>query len=295
MGIYLKMSLAYLKKNKLRTSLLTLGVALGVALIFGTSIIKDSQHNNDVAAIYKLYGGYHLEFNDLKDSDTKKISKDEGIEEITTVENLGNIVDEKGNSFPLKSADEHYVKSKSGKLSKGRLPKNNNEIVMEKDALEAMNRPDKLNSTLNFTIKKKYKDSQGNNKIYTEDRKFKLVGIIEKPEGFYDFYDINIPFEAFTYGNNETDNIIPQNTMTYNSVLSLNSGWQSIDGQANRIMEENNLKEVTYTPNMPLVRQLMDKKIEKEDPGAFKREILIIITAAIFVFNLFNITLNETL
>lgn len=295
MEIYLKMSLAYLKKNKLRTSLLTLGVALGVALIFGTSVIKDSQHNNDVAAIYKLYGGYHLEFNDLKHSDTKKISKDEGVAKITIVENLGNIVDEKGNSFPLKSADEHYVKSKSGKLSKGRLPKNNNEIVMEKDALEAMNIPVKLNSTLNFKIKKKYKDSQGNNKIYTEDRKFKLVGIIEKPEGFYDFYDINIPFEAFTYGNNEKDNIIPQNTMTYNSVLSLNSGWQGIDGQANRIMGENNLKEVTYTPNMPLVRQLMDKKIEKEDPGAFKREILIIITAAIFVFNLFNITLNETM
>lgn len=295
MGIYLKMSLAYLKKNKLRTSLLTLGVALGVALIFGTSVIKDSQHNNDVAAIYKLYGGYHLEFNNLKDSDTKKISKDEGVSKITIVENLGNIVDKKGNSFPLKSADEHYVKSKSGKLSKGRFPKNNNEIVMEKDALEAMNIPYKLNSTLNFKIKKKYKDSQGNNKIYTEDRKFKLVGIIEKPEGFYDFYDINIPFEAFTYGNNEKDNIIPQNTMTYNSVLTLNSGWQGIDGQANRIMRENNLKEATYTPNMPLVRQLMNKKIEKEDPGAFKREILIIITAAIFVFNLFNITLNETM
>lgn len=295
MGIYLKMSLAYLKKNKLRTSLLTLGVALGVALIFGTSVIKDSQHNNDVAAIYKLYGGYHLEFNNLKDSDTKKISKDEGVSKITIVENLGNIVDKKGNSFPLKSADEHYVKSKFGKLSKGRFPKNNNEIVMEKDALEAMNIPYKLNSTLNFKIKKKYKDSQGNNKIYTEDRKFKLVGIIEKPEGFYDFYDINIPFEAFTYGNNEKDNIIPQNTMTYNSVLTLNSGWQGIDGQANRIMRENNLKEATYTPNMPLVRQLMNKKIEKEDPGAFKREILIIITAAIFVFNLFNITLNETM
>ena len=102
MGIYLKMSLAYLKKNKLRTSLLTLGVALGVALIFGTSVIKDSQHNNDVKAIYKLYGGYHLEFNDLKDSDTKKISKDENVAKITIVENLGNIVDEKGNSFPSK-------------------------------------------------------------------------------------------------------------------------------------------------------------------------------------------------
>lgn len=42
MGIYLKMSMAYLKKNKLRTLLLILGVALGVSLIFGTSVIKES-------------------------------------------------------------------------------------------------------------------------------------------------------------------------------------------------------------------------------------------------------------
>ncbi|MEG1409956.1 MAG: FtsX-like permease family protein [Terrisporobacter sp.] len=292
MGIYLKMSLAYLKKNKLRTSLLILGVALGVSLIFGTSVIKDSQYNNDVKAIYKLYGGYHLEFNDLNDSDTKKISKDENISKITTVENLGNIVDEKGNSFPLKSANKDYVENKSGKLIKGRLPENNNEIVMEKDALQAMNISEELNTTLNFKTKKKYKDSQGNNKIYTEDKKFKLVGVIEKPEGFYDFYDIDIPFEAFTYGN---DNIIPKNIITYNSILSLKSEWQGIDGQANRIIKENNLKEATYTPNMPLVRAIMDKRIEKEDPSAFKREILIIITAAIFVFNLFNITLNETI
>lgn len=34
MGIYLKMSLAYLKKNKLRTLLLIIGVMLGVMLIF---------------------------------------------------------------------------------------------------------------------------------------------------------------------------------------------------------------------------------------------------------------------
>lgn len=295
MGIYLKMSMAYLKKNKLRTLLLILGVALGVSLIFGTSVIKESQANNDVKAIYKLYGGYHLEFSDLKESDIEKVSKDEDVEKITTVENLGNIVDEKGNSFPLKSADKNYMESKSGKLAKGRLPKNKDEIVMEEDALEAMNIPDKLNSTLTFKIKKKYKDSQGNNKIYTEDKKFKLVGVIEKPEGFYDFYDINIPFEAFTYGSSEDNNIIPQNIVTYNSVLTLKSGWQNIDGQANRIIGENNLKDVAYTPNMPLVRQLMNKKIEKEDPGAFKREILIIITAAIFVFNLFNITLNETI
>ena len=295
MGIYLKMSLAYLKKNKLRTALLILGVALGVVLIFGTSVIKDSQYKNDVKAINKLYGGYNLEFNDLNSDGIEKLKNEKDVSKITTVQNLGNIVDKKGNSFPLKSADKDYITDKSGKLIKGRLPKNNNEIVMEKNALEAMNISDELNTTLDFTVKKKYKDLDGNNKIYTEDKKFKLVGVIEKPKEFYNFYDINIPFEVFTYGNDEKNSIIPQDTISYNSLLSLKNGWKNADGQAHKLMEKNNLGEVTYSPNMPLVRQLMDKQIEKDDPAAYKREILIIITAAIFVFNLFNITLNETI
>lgn len=295
MGIYLKMSLAYLRKNKLRTLLLILGVALGVVLIFGTSVIKESQNKNDVEAINKLYGGYHLEFNDLNLDGTEKLKNDKDVSKITTVQNLGNIVDKRGNSFPIKSADKDYITNKSGKLIKGRLPKNNNEIVMEEKALEAMNISDKLNTTLDFTIKKKYKDSEGNDKIYTEDKKFKLVGVIKKPEGFYDFYDINIPFEAFTYKNDVKNNLIPQDTISYNSLLSLKSGWKNVDGQAYKIMEKNNLGEVSYSPNMPLVRQLMDKQIDKDNPNTYKREALIIITAAIFVFNIFNITLNETI
>lgn len=295
MGIYLKMSLAYLRKNKLRTILLILGVALGVVLIFGTSVIKESKNKNDVEAINKLYGGYHLEFNDLNSDGTEKLKNDKDVSKITTVQNLGNIVDEKGNSFPLKSADKDYISNKSGKLIKGRLPKKNDEIVMEENALKAMNISDKLNTTLDFEIKKKYKDSEGNDKIYTEEKKFKLVGVIKKPKGFYDFYDINIPFEAFTYGNDEKNNIIPQDIISYNNLLSLKSGSQNPDGQAHKMMIKHNLEEASYSANMPLVRQLMDKQIDREDPNTYKREFLIIITAAIFVFNLFNITLNETI
>lgn len=295
MGIYMKMSLAYLKKNKLKTSLLILGVALGVVLIFGTSVLKESQNKNDVEAINKLYSGYHLEFIDLNSDGTEKLKNDKDVSKITTVQNLGNIVDEKGNSFPLKSTDKDYITDKSSKLIKGRFPKDNNEIVMEKEALEAMNISDKLNSTLDFTVKKKYKDHEGSIRIYTVDKKFKLVGVVEKPKGFYDFYDINIAFEAFTYGNDEKNNLIPQDIISYNNLLSLNSGWQNIDGQAHKIMAKHNLGEANYSPNMPLVRQLMNKKIEKDNPDAYKREVLIIITAGIFVFNIFNITLNETI
>lgn len=295
MGIYFKISLSYLRKNKLRTSLLILGVALGVVLIFGTSVIKDSQNKNEVESISKLYGGYHLEFSDLNSDGTEKLKNEKAISKITTVQNLGNIVDEKGNSFPLKSTDKYYIADKSGKLIKGRLPNNNNEIVIEKNVLEAMNMTDKLNTTLDFKVKKNYKDLEGNNKVYTVDKKFKLVGVIEKPKEFYNLYDINVPFEAFTYGNDEKNSIIPQDTISYNSLLSLKSGWKNVDGEAHNIMAKNNLGEVSYSPNMQLVRLLMDKEIEKDDPGAYKKESLIIITSAIFVFNLFNITLNETI
>lgn len=295
MGIYLKMALAYLKRNKLRTILLILGVALGVVLIFGTSVIKESQNKNTVKAIHKIYGGYHAQFSNLNAEDTKKLKNEKDVSNITTVQNLGNLVDEKGNSFPLKSADKNYITKKSGKLVEGRLPNNNNEIVMKKEALEDMNISDKLNSTLKFTVKKKYTDSKGNSQVHTENKEFKLVGIIKKPKGFYDFFDIYFPFEALTYGNSEPNNLIPQDNITYDSLLSLKSGWQNIDKQAYSIVGKNNFSEDTYTPNMPLVRQLMDTKIEKDDPSNYKKEALIIITSAIFVFNIFNITLNETI
>lgn len=291
MGIYFKISLSYLRKNKLRTVLLTLGVVLGVTLIFGLNVTKQSQNKNDVDAIHKLYGGYHVEFNDLNSDGTEKLKNEKSLSKITTVQNLGNIVDEKGNSCLLKSEDKDYITDKSSKFIQGRLPQNNDEIVMEKKALEAMNIPDTLNSTLNFTIKKEYKDSKGNNQIYTVDKEFKLVGVIEKPKGFY---DVVFKLEAFTYGNDRKNNIIPQETISYNSLLSLKSGWQNVEEQAQNIMQKNNLGKNSYLPNVPLVRELGDMQIKNDNPDVYKREALIIIAASIFIFNIFNITLNET-
>jgi putative ABC transport system permease protein len=292
MGIYFKMSLAYLKKNKLRTLLLILGVVLGVVLIFGTNVIKESDRNNIVKSINKLYGGYHVEFRDLKFESNEKLKNDENTSKITIIQNLGNIVDQKGNSFYLKSANEDYMNRMSSKLVKGRIPKNNNEIVMDKKALEAMNSSIELSSNLDFKIKKKYKDSEGNSKFYTIDKTFKLVGVTEKPKGFYDtIYEL----EAFTYGNDAKDNIIAEDAITYNSLLSLKSGWKNIAGQSENLMMKHNLGKTSYLPNVPLVQKLTDVEIDSDNTNAYKSQALIIITSAIFVFNIFNITLNETI
>lgn len=292
MGIYLKMSLAYLRRNKLRTSLLILGVILGVVLIFGTNVIKESNNKNDLEAIDKLYGGHHVEFNDLNNEGVEKLKKDKDVSKITTVQNLGSVVNDKGNSILLRSANEDYIKGKANKLT-GRLPQNNNEIVLEKRALDSMGTPYKLNSTLNLTVKKDYKDSEGNNQIYTQDQEFKLVGIIEKPEGYY---DVVWTYEGFTYGNSEMDNIIPTELVTYNSILDLKTGIKNLDRNVKKISERNDLGRTSFLPNVPLVQKLADIEIESaKSKESIQLEVLIIIAAVIFIFNMFNIALNQTI
>lgn len=291
MGTYFKMSLAYLRKNKLRTSLLILGVVLGIVLIFGTSVIKDSQNKNDLEAIHKLYGGYHVEFNDLNSDGVEKLKNDENVSKTTTVQNLGSVIDKKGSSVLLRSTDKKYISGKGNKLI-GKLPKNNDEIVIEKKALDEMGIPYELNSILDLTIKKKYKDSEGNNQIYTVDKKFKLVGIVEKP---LKYYDVVWEYEAFTYGNDGKNNIVPPDIVTYNSILNLKSGVNSLDGQIENLMQRNKLGKFSYVPNVPLVQKSADIEIENDNTDAYKIEILIIIAAAIFIFNMFNITLNQTI
>ena len=292
MGIYLKMSLAYLRKNKLRTSLLMLGVVLGVVLIFGTSVIKESQNKNDLEAIQKLYGGYHVEFNDLNSDGIEKLKNDKNVSKTTKVQNLGSVVDKKGSSFLLRSTDEDYINGKGNKLI-GRLPKNNDEIVIEKKALDEMGISHELNSTLNLTVKKKYKDSEGKNQLYTVDKNFKLVGIVEKQPGYY---DVVWEYEAFTHGNDAKNNIIPPDIVTYNSILNLKSGVNNLDEQIKNIVQRNNLGKFSYLPNVPLVQKTTDIEIENANSdNAFKREVLIIIASTIFIFNMFNITLNQTI
>ena len=292
MGIYLKLSIAYLRKNKLRTGLLILAVALGVALIFGTRTVRESQTKNDLNAVNKLYGGYHAEFNDLNYEEVGKLKNDKRVLKTSTVQNLGNVLDKKGNSFQLKSVDENYVKGKLNKLINGRLPKNNDEIVLEKKALKAMGISDKLNSNIDLKIKKKYKDSQGNQNIYTEDKKFKLVGIIEKPQKFY---DMNLILEAFTYGDGENNNIIPEDTISYDCIVTLKSGWRNINGQIKTITKRNDLGKNSYTPNILLMKNTMEVEQRLDSPQVIQIQILIVLTSAILIFNIFNITLNETI
>lgn len=132
MNIYFKMAISYLKQSKLRTTLLVLGVALGVMLVFGVDITTESQQKNDLDIVRKLYGGYHAMFKDLDKNIVEKFKTDENISKITTVQNLGDAVNSQGISVKLNSADKDFINQQGYKLTAGRLPNSQDEIVLEK-------------------------------------------------------------------------------------------------------------------------------------------------------------------
>ncbi len=58
---------------------------------------------------------------------------------------------------------------------------------------------------------------------------------MEKPKGYY---DVVWQYEAVTYGNDETNNIIPHDAISYNSILSFKSGWRNIEGECDYLMKK---------------------------------------------------------
>lgn len=292
MNIYFKMAISYLKQSKLRSTLLVLGVALGVMLVFGVDIITESQQRNNLETVRKLYGGYHAMFKDVDKNVGDKLKTDENISKITTVQNLGEAVNSQGISVKLNSSDKDFISQQGYKLTAGKLPNSQDEIVLEKEALKKMKVSEKLNTTINFTIKKTYKENNGDKKTVNVNKSFKIVGIIEKPKSYYeDFYRLN----AFTYENKVDTDILPQNIVTYDSMISLKSGDVNIEGQLSKLVNKNNIARGSYEENVRL-SQLLTEINDSNDPAqGIKDKFIVSVTATVLVYNIFNISLNETI
>lgn len=290
MNVYLKVALAYLRKQKSRTWLMILGVALAVMLVFGFNVMNETQSKNQLDYIYNTYGGYHAEFFDINSKQLDRLKKDKDIKRIDAVCDLGTLQDSKGGNLDLYSSNSKYIEGIKYTLNKGRYPINENEIVLEGKALVQMKLSSKLNQEINFKIRKEYKNKDGVNKFYIKDKKFILVGIVEKPEVYYeDYYSLN----AFTYYDGDSGSFIPNDLVTYRSVVNIKSGNSQIEKNVNKIRERNNIGRLNYESNTNLVRALSDYNQSKNSQSDNKIKLMVMFTAILLIYNLFNINLID--
>lgn len=294
MMIYAHLALAYLKKQRGRTIALISGVALAVMFVFGYNVISESQSRNQISNIHKIYGTYHGIFHDLSNkSHIGKIKNDKDIAKSAVSINLGNAITDNGIAMGLNSSDKDYIEMSNYKHIKGHLPNKQGEVALESKVLKEMGLEENLGETINLKIKKEYKDKNGINQIYMDTKPFKIVGIIDKLGigNRETNYTAPVLLKGFTYFEEGEKNVLPDNLITYDEIVKLKSSTNT-EQTFNQIEARYNLNSQLEINNN-LILALTDFEHQKQNGFKDQFTILVIITAVLLIYNMFNISLID--
>lgn len=294
MKVSFKLAVSYLKSQKCKSLALITSISLAVMLIFTLNVIPETKSEINIKEAYKNFSDYHAEYNNLSDSVSNQLEKDKEVKEIHDVINLGSIVDKKGVSIQLDSYNKDFINAYGYKLINGTYPKNENEIVLEEKALKEMQLDNKLNQKVDFTVVKHYVDNKNKNQIYSKKKKFKLVGIVQKPEAYYKgYYEVNEYYNVrgFTYFTSN-QNIIPKELVTHSGILKFNTKTPSMS-KANEIIEKYKLDDGDLIINTQLSSALDDYEMSKNTTFSIKNKLIPVLSASLVIFNIFNIILID--
>ncbi|CEQ11128.1 ABC transporter permease [[Clostridium] sordellii] len=297
MKISFKLAIAYMKEQKGRTIALITSIALAVILVFALNVIPETQSKLEIKEAYKNFSDYHVEYSNLENDTVDKLKKDKEVTEINDVLGLGKIVGKNGTSLQLNSYSKDFLDSYGYELIKGNGPKNTNEIVLEEKALKEMNLRDDLNQEIDFKIVKYYVDKNNKNQIFSKDKKFKLVGIVKKPDGYYgnsdgytnenEYYGV----KAFTKDNSNED-ILPNNLVTHSGTLNLNTSKPDF-GKINKMINKYGLDQSNFMPNVSLTQVLEKYEMSKDTLYTQRQKLYPMLAATLVICNIFSIVLID--
>ncbi len=287
MRVSFRLAIAYLKKQKGRTLSLIISIALAVMLVFTLNIVPESKNKNDIKEAYKSFSDYHVEYSNINLEIVDQLKNDKTIKVINDVINLGNAVSDKGVSISLDSYSKGFIDSYGYNFIKGNEPKNENEIVLEEKALKEMGLSDQLGQIIDFNIIKKYTDENNQNQIYSKEKSFKLVGIVKKPDKFYE-EDLYYKVKAFTkYTENQS--ILPKELISHSGVLNFTT---SID-MADKAIAKYKLDEEKFRINVQLNAAIQNYEKYRYPQIKIANKLIPMIAATLVICNIFNIILID--
>lgn len=292
MRISFKLAIAYMKEQKGRTIALITSIALAVILVFALNVIPETQNKFEIEQAYKNFSDYHVEYSNLENDIVDKLKKDKEVTEINDVLGLGKIVGKNGTSLQLNSYSKDFLDSYGYELIKGNEPKNINEIVLEEKALKEMNLKDDLNQEIDFKIVEYYLDKNNENQIFSKDKKFKLVGIVKKPDEFYnELRGEDHGVKAFTK-DNSNEAILPNNLVTHNGVLYLNTSKPDF-GKVYEMINKYGLDDFRFRVNVGLTDVLNEYKESKTTLYILRQKLYPMLAATLVICNIFSIVLID--
>ena len=203
MNLLNKLTIKNLKLNKKRTIVTIVGIMLSVALITAVASIYASGINSLIAFEKNRNGDYHVVFYDVPVTDLNIFENNRAIETINITQNIGYAKISSKNEYKPYAFVKGFTKTSLDNLAirlvEGRLPQNENEIVIPTH-LKTNGRVElHTGDTITLNVGKRvaidgYELSQ-NNPYYTDEefkgaeniinatpKTYKIVGIIERPD-----------------------------------------------------------------------------------------------------------------
>lgn len=202
MNLLNKLTIKNLKLNKKRTVVTIIGIMLSVALITAVASMYASGIKSLIDYETKLKGNFHTVFYNVPVSDMDKFENNRNIETLNITKGIGYAkVDSKNEDKPyayIKGFTKESLNNLSIRLVSGRLPENDNEIVIPTHLKTNGRLNLKVNDTITLEVGKRIdftgyeldqnnpyqkSDSDGNGEslIETKTKTYKIVGTIERP------------------------------------------------------------------------------------------------------------------
>ena len=196
MNLLKKLTIKNLKLNKKRTIVTIIGIMLSVALITAVATMYASGLKSLIVYEKYIKGDFHVEFMDVPSDDVKNIKNNNGVENVYLTQEIGYapLKDSKNSGKPyayVMGFDKGALENLSIRLTSGRLPQNEDEIIIPTH-LKTNGRMDiENNKEITLEVGERvsgtYKlnqydgyDADNEKIINTKQKTYKIVGVYER-------------------------------------------------------------------------------------------------------------------
>lgn len=195
MKVLNKLTISSLKLNKKRTLVTMIGIILATALITVVAGTITSGQSTLKEYSKTMYGDYHVAFLDVPVEDLSKIEQNRNFEKYFLTSNIG-YANLEGSQNPDKpyayvmAYDSLALSQMPINIVEGRLPQNNNEIIISKSIKDNGELELKVGETISLDISKRLLEGKElkQSDVYTEEehlekmyeKEYKIVGVMER-------------------------------------------------------------------------------------------------------------------
>lgn len=317
MDILKKFTKKNLKLNKKRTIVTIIGIMLSTALICAVAGMVSSTQKTLANAMRADHGNYHMRFENVPAEELKFIEENVNVESYFLTKNVGYAKLE-GSINPgkpylfLMEFDKNALQNSSFKIVEGRLPENDNEVVISQHIIDNGGVELKVGDTLSLDVGTRRlvddgsvlsqsnpylgeEESQEENLqeeiTDTEHKTYTIVGIIERPS--YELEDYQAPgYTIITYSDNINNTDVANISVLFNNVGDYEETTEQI---VNTVKEDKGV-DISTVANVNVIR--FDGGLSENTMnvlyGIAGVIIVIIVVSSVFVIrNSFAISVAE--